>query len=126
MKLVKESISRQEKWSKANLALGLCRKCNAKRVNATFCAFHAQKARDYRNAYPNRSTIVFSAIHKRLGAEIEPVLEVAPSKPLAKLREDKRVYRKDRCHETSPWRETRNLPDNQAEHMLRSVLQCAA
>jgi hypothetical protein len=47
MKQEMQPIRRQTKWQKANIAKGLCRICNKKRVNATFCAFHAQKARDH-------------------------------------------------------------------------------
>ena len=48
-------IRRQTKWQKANIAKGLCRICNKKRVNATFCDFHAQKARDHANASKRKS-----------------------------------------------------------------------
>ncbi|HSH40150.1 MAG TPA: hypothetical protein VK993_15360 [Chthoniobacterales bacterium] len=50
-----KATSRQQQWAQQQKAAGLCQICGKPKVNASFCDFHAQKAREYRRASYERS-----------------------------------------------------------------------
>ncbi|MBA3354031.1 MAG: hypothetical protein H0U23_16700 [Blastocatellia bacterium] len=50
-------VSRQQHWAQQQKAAGLCQICGKPKVNASFCEFHAQKAREYRRASYERSKL---------------------------------------------------------------------